>query len=316
MKRLLLIAFGLVMLLSDTKLFAQQDPHYSMYIFNGMAINPAYAGSREVVSAMALYRHQWGGIEGNPKTLAASVHSPFGADKRIGLGFSLMNDNISVFNLTSFNLNYAYRLPVGKGKNAGRLAMGVLATVNWVQSSANELQGNDAVDQTINQIPENTINPNFGLGLYYHTNRYYVGFSVPHLLNTSLTQNFDLEGTRPRARQFKHYFVTAGYIFDIKGGDFKIKPSFLLKAVQNSEVSVDINLATLFYDILWVGASYRYDDAVVLFAEITLSQRLRVGYAYDFTLSELQDYSNGTHEVMLGYEFIKEEVKIKTPRFF
>ncbi|MDZ4846925.1 MAG: type IX secretion system membrane protein PorP/SprF [Chitinophagales bacterium] len=288
---------------------AQQDPMYSMYMFNGLAINPAYAGSRERPAVLALYRHQWTGLEGAPKTAILTAHAPL-LNNKIAIGGSLCSDNISIFNVITLNFDYAYRIHFKK--NRGKLSFGMNVTVNNYRARWNELSLNDAIDPAFLSSDNSVISPNFGAGVYYYTDRFYAGVSVPHFLNMSLSDNFEHEATDLTARQWKHYFYTMGAVFNI-GKNVKFKPSFLFKHVQNAPFEADLNAGFLFKEALWVGAGYRTGDAMNFITEYIFAKGVRIGYAYDYTLTELNDYSSGSHEIMIGYEFIRKETYL-TPR--
>lgn len=310
MKKLLSAVVCLSSLLSvHTPAKAQQDAMYSMYMFNGLAINPAYAGSRERTTVMALYRHQWTGLAGAPKTAVLSGHAPL-ANENIGLGMSLVSDNHSIFNTITLTGNYAYRFQF---KNRSRLALGLNVTLNNFRANWSELILSDVTDAVFTSAKKNVISPNFGAGIYYYSEKFYAGFSVPHFLNMSLGDHFKAEGTDMVARQWKHYFYTMGAVFNL-GENVKFKPSVLCKYVKNAPFQADINAAFLFKEALWVGASYRTGDAVVLMTEYNFSKGIRIGYAYDITLSELNDYSSGTHEIMIAYEFMKKETYLSPRR--
>lgn len=287
---------------------AQQDPMYSMYMFNGLAINPAYAGSRERPAITALYRHQWTGLEGAPKTAILTAHAPL-LNNKIALGGSLCSDNISIFNVITLNFDYAYRIHF---KKKGKLSIGMNVTVNNYRARWNELTLNDAVDPAFLSSDNSVTSPNFGAGVYYYTERFYAGVSVPHFLNMSLSDNFEHEATDLTARQWKHYFYTMGAVFNI-GKNVKFKPSFLFKHVQNAPFEADLNAGFLFKEALWLGAGYRTGDAINFITEYVFAKGVRIGYAYDYTLTELNDYSSGSHEIMIGYEFIKKDTYL-TPR--
>lgn len=289
------------------ELSAQQDAMYSMYMFNGLAVNPAYAGSRERASFTALYRNQWSGLEGAPKTAVAVGHAPLANDK-VGLGFSITSDNLSIFNMVSISASYAYRIKIKRGK----LSLGANATFNNYRARWNELTLNDGNDRALTSNPDNVMSPNFGLGAYYYAEKFYVGISVPHLLNSSLSENFKLAGKELVARQYKHYFFTMGGIFKVTE-NIKFKPSLLFKYVRNAPFQADFNAAILMKEALWLGVSYRTGDAVSVMVEYMFTKGLRVGYAYDITLTELSNYSSGTHEIMVGFEFGKKEPYL-TPR--
>lgn len=288
---------------------AQQDPMYSMYMFNGLAINPAYAGSRECPSVIALYRHQWTGLEGAPKTAVLSGHAPL-LNNKIALGASLTSDNISIFNMLTLNFDYAYRIKF-KGKR-GKLSLGMNVTLNSFRARWQELSLSDAVDPAFLNADNSILSPNFGAGVYYYNEHFYAGVSVPHFLNMSLSDNFKDEATDLTARQWKHYFYTMGAVFDI-GKNLKLKPSFLFKQVQNAPFEADINLGVLFKEAWWIAASYRTGDAMVFMTEYDFAKGVRIGYAYDYTLTELNDYTSGSHEIMIGYDFLKKSTYL-TPR--
>ncbi|HXH17454.1 MAG TPA: type IX secretion system membrane protein PorP/SprF [Chitinophagales bacterium] len=310
MKKLLVIVVFLGSLLcACTPAHAQQDAMYSMYMFNGLAVNPAYAGSRERPVITALYRHQWTGLEGAPKTAVLAGHAPLLNDK-VGLGMTLVSDNLSIFNTVTVMGSYAYRLRVGK---SGRLSLGVNVEVNNFRAKWQDLNLTDTQDPTFILARKNVVSPNFGAGIYYYSDRFYAGFSVPHFLNMSLTEHFKAEGTNMVARQWKHYFYTIGAVFRLSD-NVKFKPSLLFKHVKNAPFQADINAAFLFREALWVGASYRTGDAVVFVTEYNFSKGIRIGYAYDFTLSELSNYSSGTHEIMIGYEFMKKDAYLSPRR--
>jgi type IX secretion system PorP/SprF family membrane protein len=306
-KHIILIAF-----FSLTTFFAsaQQDPMYSMYMFNGLVINPAYAGSRERPTLVALYRHQWTGLEGAPKTAVFSGHAPL-LNNRIALGGSICSDNISIFNIITLNFDYAYRLKF-KNKKAGTLSFGMNVTLNNYRARWSDITLNDAVDASFLDSRESVVTPNFGAGVYYYTDRFYAGISVPHLLNMSLADNLEVEGTDLTAREWKHYFYTIGAVFNL-GKNVKFKPSLLFKQVKNAPFQADLNVGFLLKEAWWLGASYRTGDAVSFMTEYVFTKGVRIGYAYDFTTSELNDYSSGSHEIMIGYEFLKKDTYL-TPR--
>jgi type IX secretion system PorP/SprF family membrane protein len=257
---------------------------------------------------MAQYRHQWTGLEGAPKTAILSGHAPLLNDK-IGIGVTLINDNVSVFNATKLMGSYAYRVRVGDN---GKLCFGMNVEVTNFRANWNNLALTHENDNVFLTAKRNVLSPNFGAGVYYYSDKFYVGASVPHFLNMSLTEHFKIEGTDMVARQWKHYFFSTGAIFKVSH-DVEFKPSVLLKYVRNTPIQADINVAFLFREALWLGAGYRTGDAVTGMIEYNFSKGLRIGYSYDYTTSELNDYSSGTHEVMVSYEFQKKQSYL-TPR--
>ena len=291
----------------SAKLYAQQDAMYSQYMFNMLAVNPAYAGSRDVISMTALQRWQWTKIEGAPRSSTFSADMPL-AKERVGVGVQLFRDKVGVTSTTGMTGSYAFRI---RFKNSGTLALGLQAGL--VQYSANLLEvlpttttGSDAAfSQNINKVM-----PNFGSGIYYSTDKFYVGFSAPHLLNNKLSKN-----TTAQSIQRKHYFAMAGVVLPISYR-FKLKPSLLIKYVNGAPVEIDLNTNVWYKDILSIGVSYRTGDAVIGLFEIQATQKIKFGYAFDYTLTRLGKYSSGSHEIMLRYEFGSDKSMILSPRYF
>lgn len=278
---------------------------YTQYMFNGLALNPAYAGSHDALSLTALGRIQWVGIEGAPDTQTFSAHSPI-AD-RSSLGLFLIHDNIGVTNQYGVYGSYAYRIPMGSGS----LSMGLQFGFNHYSMNLNQVT-TKRPDQNFAMNDAGGLLPNFGAGLYYSTERFYLGASVPHILTNDFISS---EVADANARQFRHYFLTAGYVFDL-GPSLKLKPNFLVKAVPGAPLAYDINANLLIKEVLWVGASYRVEDAVSFLVEMLLTPQLRLGYAYDYTTSELQNFNTGSHELMLNFRFAFDKSKIISPRYF
>jgi type IX secretion system PorP/SprF family membrane protein len=291
----------------SAKLSAQQDAMYSQYMFNMLAVNPAYAGSRDVVSMTALQRWQWTKIDGAPRSTTFSADMPM-AKERVGVGVQFFRDKVGVTGTTGMTGSYAFRI---RFKNSGTLALGLQAGL--VQYSANLAEilpttttGSDvAFSQNINKIM-----PNFGAGIYYTTDKFYLGLSAPHLLNNSLSKSASAQ-----AIQRKHYFAMAGMVFPISYR-FKLKPSMLMKYVNGSPLELDVNANLWFKDVLSLGLSYRTGDAVIGLLEIQATERIKFGYAYDHTLTRLGKYNSGSHEIMLRYEFGSDKSMILSPRYF
>ncbi|MDX2002123.1 MAG: type IX secretion system membrane protein PorP/SprF [Chitinophagales bacterium] len=300
---------------TTTEVKAQQDAQYSMYMFNGLAVNPAYAGSRDRLALLALYRHQWTGLKGAPKTFLALAHAPLLND-RIGLGLSVASDNIGVLNLVTISGNYAYRLPLGKGNMKGRLCFGLNTTVNYYNNRLSESQLRDAADPLFANDLKVT-NLNFGAGAYYYNDHFYVGVSMPHFLNGNLNQSFELAGTDSSlARQWRHMFITVGGIVKLND-NVKFKPSMLFKHVKDRDLQGDFNASFLIKESLWLGASFRTTIkepvAVVGMIEYDFAKNFRLGYAYDYNFQQIAQYQSGSHEIMVSYEFGKKETYL-TPR--
>lgn len=292
--------------LSGTQAFAQQSAMYSQYMFNMLAVNPAYAGSREVVSATALYRQQWSGIEGAPKTFTFSADMPL-ANRKVGLGINIFNDRLSVSNTTGFSANYAYRIKTGKGNFAFGLTAGLIQYkadyTSLIISSTN--QGDPAFNQNINSIK-----PNFGAGFYYSTDKFYVGAAVPTLVSYNISGLDSVVSYQKR-----NYFAMAGFVVKLSE-QLALKPSALVKYCNGTPLQIDLNANLWIHDVVGIGASYRSGDALIGMLEIQASETFRFGYAYDYTLSALSRYSSGGHELMMRYEFAKKIPKAVSPRYF
>ncbi|CAN5338555.1 type IX secretion system membrane protein PorP/SprF [soil metagenome] len=318
MKKLLVLTaiVALFMVAGVKEARAQQDAQYSMYMFNGLAVNPAYAGSRERPVVLGLYRHQWAGFgAGVPRTALIAAHAPLMND-RIGLGLSLASDNIGVTNMTNVTASYAYRLPVGKGKWAGKLAFGIDAQFNNYRHRWSEITSTTGGDPSFANNSQNVFSPNFGAGVYYYNEKFYLGASIPHMLNASLRDKVKLSGTDLTARMYRHYFFTGGAIITLNE-NLKLRPSFLFKYVDNAPFQGDYNVSLLIKEALWIGASFRSSfqqpAAVVGIIEYMFVKGARLGYAYDHTFTAIGAYQSGSHEIMLSYEFGKKD-KYLSPR--
>ncbi|MBC8111820.1 MAG: type IX secretion system membrane protein PorP/SprF [Verrucomicrobia bacterium] len=286
---------------------AQQDPMYSQYMFNTLAVNPAYAGSREVLSITALSRWQWSGIEGSPQTQTLSLDMPV-MKKSFGVGLQLINDKLGVSKNTGFFVSYAYRLRLS---NNALISIGLQGGVNFFRSDflALELSDDPSFSGNINRTL-----PNAGVGFYYSQDKFYAGISVPHLIKNKL-DDFIRQSESNRSIQYRHLFLMTGYVFSLSE-EVKLKPSVLLKVVKGSPWQADVNTNVWLKDVLAVGLSYRTGNAMVGMLEWQASRNLRFGYAYDWTANRLRQYIGGSHEIMLRYEFGKEKDKIISPRYF
>lgn len=320
MKNLLIFSIGVLLLsinpFNSTEVKAQQDAEFSMYMFNGLIINPGYAGSRERWSLTALYRHQWAGFgDGVPRTFTASAHGPL-LDDRIGIGASVTSDQIGPTSMFQVTGDFAYRIPIALDKKwGGRLCPGISAQFTNYTQRWDELTQSQGGDPSFGQRT-NVYNPNFGVGLYWYSKQFYVGWSIPNLLNASLDNRFAYEGTDLVARRYRHMFITAGAIIKLND-NLKLKPSILFKYVNHAPFQGDYNVSLLIKEALWVGVSFRssFHEPVALVGmiEYMFAKRVRLGYAYDYTFTDIGQYQSGTHEIMLGYEFGQTE-KYLTPR--
>jgi type IX secretion system PorP/SprF family membrane protein len=315
MKKIILSILGLIACFNAS---AQQDEQFTMYFFNTLIQNPGYAGSREVISLVGLYRNQWTGIDGAPKTISASIHSPMRNDK-VGLGLNIVNDKLGVTNFTRITGDYAYRIPVGT--RGGKLAIGLQASMLSLTNNFSELNTLTGNDPGFMQDVKNLWLPNVGAGLYYYTQKAYLGVSMPHMLNFNLDKReIQSKADSAFARQFTHIFATAGYVLPLTK-DIKLKPAVLMKYLPGTEnrgapAQFDFNLSALLKEALWVGASYRTGDSFDFILGYQFNRQLRAAVAYDVTNTELRAVSDHSFEIMLGYDFNFDRSRIVTPRYF
>lgn len=276
---------------------------FTQYMFNGLAINPAYAGSHESISATALARIQWVGIEGAPRTQTFSVHSPI-PGKNIGLGAFFAHDELGVTEQNTLYLSYAYRMQMSKGTLSFGLQGGFRSSsFNYADLGVNDPNLQSSISE---------MSPNFGAGLFYSTDRFYAGASIPVLMNDEIG---DESNSDVQSKQIRHFFATAGYVFDLSPV-LKLKPSTLIKSVSGAPIEMDINANLIINDLVWFGLSYRSGDSIDLLFDLQINPQLRFGYAYDYTLSDLGQVNSGSHEFMINYRFVFAKNKIVTPRYF
>lgn len=292
---------GVLILLSTMSLFAQQDAQYTQYMYNMNVLNPAYAGSRGVLSIGMLGRTQWVGVEGAPKTATFAMHSPVG--ERVGLGLSIIHDEIGPVKENNVYADFSYTIFTGE---EGRIAFGLKAGATFL-----DVRSLLTVDPDPLNIPINQVSPNFGAGMYYYTNKFYVGLSVPNFLETRHLESD--AGYVSTASERMHYFLTGGYVFDI-GEKLKLKPSTLIKATTGAPISVDLSANLLLNQMFEIGLSYRFDDSISGMVGFQVNPDIRIGYAYDYTTSNFEAYNSGSHEIILLFEFNRRN--IKSPRFF
>jgi type IX secretion system PorP/SprF family membrane protein len=283
---------------------AQQLPQFTQYMYNTISINPAYAGNRDAVSVVGLHRSQWSGLAGAPQTQTLSIHSPL-RNEQIGLGLSIINDKAGYENYTYAYGDFSYTINVNA---LTTLSFGLKAGMSYYNLDEDLLQ--DVDDPFFNDDVFNRWTPNFGAGLFLSSQDWYVGLSAPKLIN-----NDNNEHSEYVALEQVHYYLTGGYVFDLSN-TWKLRPSTLLKATQGAPLSVDISSAFIYDEKVYLGANYRIDDAVGGFVDFQILPSFRVGYAYEYSISDLQPYTSGTHEILLIYEFRRQNTKYKSPRFF
>jgi type IX secretion system PorP/SprF family membrane protein len=301
--------FTLLIAMLGIGAFAQQDALFSQYMFNKLIINPAYAGSRDGLSMTLVGRRQWAGIDGGPQTLTFSIQSPLRND-RIGLGFYCYTDILGPFQATGAIGTFAYRIKVGRGD----LSFGIQAGIKHTYFDINKISVQDASDAVLyGQMSKQTI-PDANFGIYYNTDRFYVGISSKHLFESEYGYIEDANDESVYGTLARHLYGMAGVAIPL-GDNLVFRPSTLVKYAQNAPVQVDLNASFLISEVLWLGASYRTKEAVVLLVEVVIAQKLRIGYSYDIYLNEIQQHNRGSHEVMLEYN-IPNKKRMLTPRYF
>lgn len=289
---------------------AQQEPLYTQYMFNTVSVNPAYAGTRNALNVLFLSRQQWTGMRGAPQTNDFTMHTPLNNNK-MGLGLSVLSDKIGPVNNLYVNFNYAYRVDVSEQLT---LSMGIKGGFYNYYVSLGDLNVGDADPSFNSGDVEQRFQPNAGLGLYLYSNKFYVGASIPKLISTDLSGVQTSTGTLGELKQ--HFFLMGGYVMDLNQ-DFKFKPALISKMVQGAPPSTDITAQFIYQETYWFGATYRIGAAVAFIGNIQINRQLMVGYSYDYSVSNLSNYNNGSHEIIISYDFdgfLKN--KVKSPRFF
>jgi type IX secretion system PorP/SprF family membrane protein len=296
-----------LVLLFLTKSHAQQVASYTQYMFNGLAINPAYAGSHEALSTSFLSRFQNVGLKGSPNTQTLSLHSPL-LNKRVGLGLLVIHDQLSVIDQTGIHFSYAYRLPVFGGK--GTLSMGLQGGVSFYRANYTQLDLYSNPDPAFSSDIREA-SPNFGAGLFYYTKLAYVGLSMPNLINDV----FDRGAQFQTVYQNKPIILNGGYVFTINRM-LKIKPNALLKFLDDRPVEFDLNANLLLDEVLWVGLSYKSSNAIALLTQIQVTDQFQFGYSYQVATGPINAVAVGSHELMVNYRFIYNKKGLVSPRYF
>ncbi len=304
---------SLVLIFFVARVFGQQDAQYTQYMYNTVSVNPGYAGSRGHISIAALYRSQWVGLDGAPKTQTLNVHSPIGY-RGVGLGLSIVNDQIGPTSETSFDVDFSYTIQTSY---EGKLSFGLKASANLLDVRFSELNQDftnpGGPDPTLQQNIDNRFSPNIGAGVYYHTENFYAGLSVPRFLETS---HFDESSLSTAKEQMNFYFIT-GYVFDLNPF-LKFKPTLLTKMVQGAPLQVDVSANFMMNEKFILGAAYRWDAAISGMVGFNVADGFLLGLAYDRETTELGRavFNDGSFEVILRYDFIRAVGNIKSPRFF
>ncbi|MCF7559302.1 type IX secretion system membrane protein PorP/SprF [Sabulilitoribacter multivorans] len=305
--------FVLLILLTGSIAFAQQLPQFTQYMFNTISINPAYAGSRETLSVVGLHRSQWVGVSRGPTTQTLSAHSPL-RNENMGLGFSFINDKLGFEKFNYAYVDFSYTIHTSQNT---KLSFGLKGGFTHYQLDDVFLNNTQVTSDPFFGNYANKWNPNVGVGLLLHTDKWYMGLSAPRILNTDLNLTEGNANVEYVALERINYYFTGGYVFDLSENT-KLKPSFLVKGTNGAPISFDLNANFLFNEKFWLGGSYRYNEntaSIGAIADFQVSRDIRIGYAYDHYISEVRPYFGGTHEVLLIFEAFNEKRK-KSPRYF
>ena len=292
--------------------FAQQEAMYTHYMYNTLAVNPAYAGTRDALTVTALHRSQWVGFAGAPVTQTLTMHTPL-RNKKIGIGVSIINDVIGPDRNTGFTVDYSYKLRINK---EAQLALGLKAGLSLLKSNLASLDIDDVNDPVFSNDVTSKLLPNFGFGAYYYTDRYYVGLSVPRLLENNYDDN-TIEGSADLISQGKHYYFIAGANFDLTD-EIQFRPTSLVKMSSTAPIEVDITAMFIYDNKFSLGIMGRSGDAVGILAGIMVLEQLEVGYSFDWSFANsTKVYNSGSHEIFVRYDFIyKNAARIHSPRYF
>lgn len=295
------------MFLIGTSTYGQQEPQYTQYMYNPTVINPAYAGSKGYTSIYGLYRTQWVGLEGAPKTANISMNKPIEGSK-LGYGVSVLSDKIGVSDETQISVDLAYTLFL---QNDSRLAFGLKASGNFLNIDYTKLNQYNPGEQALQNNITNQFSPNIGVGFYYYNKKSYLGASVPMLLNT---EKYD-DMNKAQVNQRYHVYLMGGRVYDLSY-NLKFKPAFVSKIVAGAPLQLDVSTNFMFNEKFIIGAAYRWSASVSMLAGFQLNDNLFIGYGYDAETTRLSNYNSGSHEIFLQFDLFRKHSKLETPRFF
>ncbi len=287
---------------------AQQDAQYTQYMYNTIEVNPAYAGSRGALSVFGLYRTQWIGLDGAPETSTFSVNTPL-KNSDLGLGVSLVNDKIGPTVENTLSADLSYTIPTSESWN---LSFGIKGTANLFNIDINKLSYEDQDDPQFQNL-KNKFSPNVGAGIYYHSDRAYIGLSVPNFIETNRYDSNDVAIFKEKI----NYYLIAGYVFNLDRLEYiKFKPALMAKMVEGAPLQVDVSGNFMFNDKFVLGLAYRWSASVSAMAGFQVTKGMYIGYGYDHETTQLRKYNSGSHEIFLRFEFFNNYNKMISPRFF
>ncbi len=287
---------------------AQQDAQFTQYMYNTIEVNPAYAGSRGVMSVFGLYRTQWVGLQGAPQTSTFSVNTPI-TNSDLGLGVSLVNDKIGPTTENTLSADLSYTIPTSESWN---LSFGIKGTANLFNIDINKLSTEDQNDEQFQNL-KNRFSPNVGAGVYFHSDRAYIGLSVPNFIETSRYNADDTAIFKDKI----NYYLIAGYVFNLDRLEYiKFKPALMTKMVEGAPLQVDVSGNFMFNDKFVLGLAYRWSASVSAMAGFQVTKGMYIGYGYDHETTQLKKYNSGSHEIFLRFDFFNNYNKMISPRFF
>lgn len=294
------------LMLTGCVAIAQQDAQYTQYMYNTINVNPAYAGSRGVMSIFGLHRTQWVGLDGAPVTNAASINTPIN-NSNLGLGVSFVNDKIGPTTENAISADLSYTVQMSENY---KLSFGIKGTANLFNLDVTKLNPADAGDPQFQNL-RNNFTPNFGAGVYLHSDKTYVGLSVPNFFETT---RYDDNSVAVNSERMSFYLI-AGHVFDLTY-NLKFKPALLTKAIEGAPLQVDVSANFLYDEKFMLGAAWRWDAAVSALAGFQVTEGLFIGYGYDMETTRLRRFNSGSHEVFVRFELFTKHNKIVSPRFF
>lgn len=301
-----------LLILSGT-CYAQQIPMFTNYMFNMLSINPAYAGTRDALTIALIHRKQWVDFDGAPTTQTITLHTPF-MNNKVGVGLSVINDVIGPIKQTSINGDYAYRLKINRKVN---ISLGLKSGVNIIQADLSNLSTVQNNDPAFASDIQSRIMPNFGVGVYYNTDKWYLGISAPKLFENNFEADNGKSLVSTTKGEERHYFAIGGAVFDLSKM-WKIRPTTFIKLVESAPITADLTTFFVYREQIEFGGMFRSGDAVGFLLGIYFTPQLRFGYSYDWSyVNNTVRFNKGSHEVMLSYDLIyKDKSKVFSPRYF
>ncbi|MEN9399660.1 MAG: hypothetical protein RL632_761 [Bacteroidota bacterium] len=285
---------------------AQQDPHFTQYFDNTLFVNPAYAGSKGVMNITGIHREQWVGFDGRPRSTTFSIHSPLNYES-VGVGFTMVNDEAGPVKQTMLYGDFSYTLRFKDSDH--KLAFGLKAGANIINVGTSTLLTTDPNDPKLLTNVTNRVNPNFGLGVYYHSSKLFAGFSIPKFVQRSY------DGLSSTSLEKRHYYFIFGGVVPVNA-QWKIRPSAQIKMTAGAPISMDISSAGIYQDKLWFGVMYRVASAFGVFAQYQITPQFKLGVASDFGTQQIRNYNYGTFEMLASYDFVFKKQGIRSPRYF